>query len=166
MKWRGVFNVQHFNGSGDLLHEEDANNTLMNQGAILIMDIALRGAAPPASWYLGLARNTTAMLPKTSVMSAITSHEPTGESGYARLAVERDNVGWPSLGTGGGGGEAVTKQVIWTAGANWASPIRWLFLTTTLTGTGGQFMSMAQLQADRLLAKDDVLKVTYTLNLQ
>lgn len=175
LKTMGVYDVKCFDKDGNLKWEESCDNAVYDGGEQLILDIALRGAAAPASWYIGLLKNSLTALPaETTTMTGLTlaTNEPASgtEPGYARQAVNRDATagGWPTLALDAGDYMATSRTVTFTASGAWTGTIRHMFLTTTspTADATGVLVSAAQLSQDRLLANGDSLNVTYRLKLQ
>ena len=156
--WLGEFELKCYN-NGILKWEESFHNALCDQGEEQILDVYLRGAAAPASFYLGL---TASALTDTSTLSAIT--EPSG-GGYARALVNRDATasGWPILALDAGDFMATSKTVTFTATATWISVDK-CFMATTINNTG-KLVSFGALSAARVLINSDVLEVTYKVKL-
>lgn len=173
----GYYHIEHRNAAGELLHEEDAPNALMDEGEFAILDIALRAGTAPANWFIGLMKNTLTVLPaETSTLATLNSAGPYeltngSDPGYsARAQVNRDATanGWPTLALNSGDYQATSKSVVFTASSNWTDTVRWMFLTTvsTVGDTTGKLISLAQLSADRTLLSGDTLTITYNLKLQ
>ena len=173
----GNYHVSCHDKDGNLKWEEDAPNALFDEGEFGILDIALRGGTAPASWYIGLMKNTLSVLPaETSTLASLNTAGPfelssAANNGYtARQPVARDATasGWPTLSLNSGDYQATSAQVSFTAGANWGDVIRWVFLTTVAAAseTTGKLYSLAQLSADRTLLSGDILRITYSLKMQ
>jgi hypothetical protein len=169
----GVYSVECVGADGALKWSEECDNAVFDEGEQLILDLALRGASL-GSWYMGLLKTSLTPTPaETSTLATlpVSTHEPINatEPGYTRGAIARDSTasGWPTLALSSGDFEATTKVVSFTASGNWTGSIRWLFLTTdsTVQGTTGKLVSLAQLSADRTLLSGDTLNVTYKLKL-
>jgi hypothetical protein len=171
----GVYHVEHYDAAGRLLWSEDTHNRLYNQGQFAILDIALRGGTAPASWYIGLMSNNLQSQPAvSSTLATLAGAGPyeltAGDTGYsARQPINRDATaaGWPTLGVVGAGEQATAATVTWTntGGVPWVDTVRWMFLSTvgTVGDTTGKFISLAQLNVDRLMNPGDRLQVTYSL---
>lgn len=173
----GSYRVECYDRDGNLKWAEDCENALFDEGEFAILDIALRGGTAPASWYIGLMKNTLASSPaESSTLASLAGAGPYEltngtDPGYsARQPVARDATaaGWPTLVLDSGDYQATSVTVQWTAGSDWGDTVRWMFLTTvgTVGDTTGKLISLAQLSRDRLLAASDVLKITYNLKLQ
>lgn len=172
----GWYDLECYGADGILKWADRADNALMNEGQFAILDIAFRNGTAPASWFMGMFKNTLATVPATtSTLASLNVAGPYeltagSDPGYtARQPINRDATaaGWPTLTTSGSGEKITSVQVQWTATANWTDTIRHVFITTiaTVGDTTGKLVSVAQLPADRLLQNGDVLKVTYSLAL-
>lgn len=159
MKWTGVFEIKCFN-NGVLKWEDEAHNALTDEGEQQILDVYLRGATPPTDFYVGLTG--MAGIAETTTLALLTT-EPT-ETGYARIQVTRDNVGWPNLALDAGDFMATSKIMSFEAGATWTAVDK-AFMSTSSDNTG-KLISFAALSTTRTLVINDVLEVTYKVKLQ
>lgn len=177
IKSLGLYRVECRDSAGNLKWAEECQNALYDEGEFAILDIALRAGTAPASWYLGLMKNSLNLAPaETSTLASLNTAGPYeltngSDPGYAaRLAVARDATasGWPTLVLASGDYQATSKTVTWTATGNWSDTVRWVFMTTVGTAgeTTGKLISLAQFAADRTLLNGDSLNVTYSLKLQ
>lgn len=94
--------------------------------------------------------------------------EPSGAGGYARKAVERSNVGWPTIGEINGIKRAQTLTVTWSpSAANYDEPIRRFFLCNVASGTAGLLFSVSgPLPADLTFEDGSNYPVRYELYLR
>jgi hypothetical protein len=115
----------------------------------------------PANYYIGLA--TDASLDEDAALTDVTEVAGTG---YARIAVEASDVGFPTSQTQGTNDwETVTKQVTFTGGVGGWTGANTAFLCTVASGTAGKLIASGPLSSTRTLAEGDTEKVTITLQL-
>lgn len=156
----GVFELRAYNAAGQLIWSEDARNALADEGETAFLDTYLRGAAAPAGFYVRLFNDTPI---ETDTLTTLTG-EPTG-SGYAAIAVERSNTGWPTLALDTGDYLATSKEVTFTASGGSIGPVTYAVLSTSSDNTG-KLISYAALSQSRTLASGDSLKITYKVKMQ
>ena len=151
--WYGVWDFYHWDKDGNLIWHETVENALADEGEQLVLDVFLRGAAH-GSFYLGLADDE----PVDDWSMTDLTGEPPGTNGYARQAIERSAVGWPILALDAGDFMATSKLVTFgPATPGTIGPVTIMFLTNTLTGTGGAFIAWAALSGPRTLQIDESL---------
>lgn len=156
----GVFELRAYNADGRLIWAEDAKNALADEGEYAFLDIYLRGATPPAGFYIRLYNDTPV---ETDTLSTLTG-EPSG-NGYAAIAVERSNTGWPTLALDSGDYMATSKEVTFTAAGGSIGPVTYVALATSSDNTG-KLISYAALSQSRTLATGESLKITYKVKQQ
>jgi hypothetical protein len=160
MKWIGTLDFRHFDGEGNLLYEElGVENALLDEGEQMVLDVFLRGATAVSSFYLGLCNSTPG---ETDTLNTL-SNEASG-NGYARIAIEHSNVGWPTLALDSGDFMATSKTVSFLATSNSIGPVTSAFLCTSSDNTG-KLIATAALSTTRTLANTDTLQVTYRVKL-
>ncbi len=166
MKYHSIWTIRHWR-SGKLIWAERAvdRNILHSTGEIAILSAFFATAmsnygAPPANLYLGLdARASLAEADTLATLSEIT------KSGYARIACA-------SGGTGVVGQDFYihnpatynrvdSKIVEWTAGENWVTALKNVFLcsdaTATSDGAGDHLIASLALSTPRTLLSGDKL---------
>lgn len=133
-------------------------NSWMDDGTNNLAKIFLQAQAQ-GSFYVGL---TNAAQNKANVLANMT--EPT-TGGYARLEVERTNVGWPTLDVVNGVQRAQSKLLTFTAsGADYNLAVDGLFLCNAVSGTVGiLFCQSAQFPAAITVLDGESLPVIYEL---
>ncbi|MBC7964232.1 MAG: hypothetical protein H7Y05_14970 [Steroidobacteraceae bacterium] len=156
----GYFELTARDASGQLLWSESARNALADEGEQALLDIYLRGATPPAGFYVRLYNDTPA---ETDTLALLTG-EPSG-SGYAPIAVERSAVGWPTLALDTGDYMATSKEITFTAAGGSIGPVTYAVLATSSDNTG-KLISYAALSQSRTLAVGESLKITYKVKQQ
>jgi len=93
-----------------------------------------------ANWYVGLLDQVPLA---ASLLTDVTT-EPTSTGGYARQALVRSAVGWPTLATINGRRALTSATVTFTAsGAAFSRTISRLFLTDAASGTAGKLYSVS-----------------------
>jgi len=171
MKYHSVWTIRHWrkNSAGiyERLWEQVSvdKNILHDTGEIAILSAFFATTmtnygAPPANLYLGL--DTRASLAEADTLATLTELT---KSGYERKAVS-------SGGTGAAGQDfyinqpaayyrADSKTVEWTAGENWGTAVKNIFLCTDATATtdaaSKHLISSLALTADRTLLSGDKL---------
>lgn len=156
----GVFQLHAYNAQGKLIWSEEAHNALADEGEQAFLDIYLRGATPPAGFYIRLYNDTPV---ETDTLADLTG-EPSG-NGYAAITVERSNTGWPTLALDSGDYLATSKEVTFTAAGGSIGPVTYVALATTSDNTG-KLISYAALSQSRTLATGESLKITYKIKQQ
>ena len=171
LKYHSIWKVEHWrkiNGPWRLIWEEPNGvdrNTIHDTGEIAILSAFFATAmtnygAPPASLYLGLDKR--ASLAEADTLATL---DELSKSGYARKEVV-------SSGTGASGQDfhinqpaayyrADSKTVVWTAGEDWGTAVKNIFLCTDVTATtdgdGDHLVASLALSTDRLLMSGDIL---------
>lgn len=93
-----------------------------------------------ANWYIGMCDQVPAA---ANLLTDITT-EPTVTFGYARKAVVRSAVGWPTISSVNGRRCITSLTVTWTAGGgDFSRAFSRLFLTDQSTGTAGKLYSLS-----------------------
>ena len=171
LKYHSGFHIKHWrtvNGIWTLLWEDIAidRNILHDTGEQAILSAFFATAmtnygAPPANLYLGLDKR--ASLAEADTLATL---DEITKSGYERKALV-------SGGTGASGQDfyinqpaayyrAESKVVTWTAGENWVSALKYIFLATDLTavvdGDGDHLICSLSLSAERTLLNGDKLE--------
>lgn len=104
-----------------------------------------------ANWYVGLCNQTPA---ETDTLASI-STEPSGAGGYARQALVRSNVGWPTIGVAGGHKYIESATVTFSAsGADFSVAFTRFFLCSPASGTSGKLYSFSGALTAALLIAD------------
>jgi hypothetical protein len=119
-------------------------NNITTAGATMLLAAALRNTVP--SFWVGLCSGVY-----TPDLAVEDLTEPTlATHGYARLAVTRDNVGWPSDGVVNGEVYFESASLVWeAAGGPFDQPVTRMFICGTESGlTGDVFCLSAALPAD------------------
>jgi len=171
LKYHSLWHVRHWrkdeNGIYRIIWEDNAvdRNILHSTGEIAILSAFFATAmsnygAPPANHYLGL--DTRASLAEGDTLATLTELT---KSGYERKALS-------SGGTGANGQDfyihnpatynrADSKTVEWTAGENWVTAVKNIFLCTDVTAVtdaaGKHLVCSLVLSAARTLLSGDKL---------
>lgn len=136
-------------------------NALADEGEQDLLDVYLRGATAPTTFYLGLLNST----PTDTTTLATMTNEPSG-SGYSRQEIPRSGAGWPTLALDGGDFRAVASVETFTASGGTIGPVTYAFLcTNAATGTSGKFLVYNALSSSRTLNDGDSLDVTMRVKL-
>lgn len=113
-------------------------NLATNEGEIEFLKMMFQASVSviPAggNWYIGLCNQTPA---KSDTLADITT-EPGSAGGYARQALLRSAVGWPTLTVINGRNAIRSAQIVFTAtGAAFDKDISRAFLTSAASGSVG-----------------------------
>lgn len=113
-------------------------NNVTTVGVQTILGAALRNTVPVL--WVGLC--SAVFAPDLRIEDLA---EPTlATNGYARLAVSRDNIGWPSDGVVNGEAFFETLQLVWTAtGGPFDKPITRMFICGTQNGLTGDVYALS-----------------------
>lgn len=131
------------------------------EGLQFLLELLSARQSVPADFYIGLA--TDASLAEDAGLTDITEVSGTG---YARIAVEDTDVGFPTSATAGTADwHTTTKQVTFTGGAGGWTGANTAFLCTVSSGTSGKLIASGPLSSTRTLAEGDTEKVTMDLQL-
>ena len=126
-----------------------------------MLDVFLRGATAPSSFYLALYNDTPV---ETDTLATLTG-EPSA-NGYARCQIERSAVGWPTLALDSGDYMATSKQVTFSAtGGSWG-PVIYVVLTTAASGTSGLLLAYVAFSQSRSLQSGETLGCKIKIKLQ
>ncbi len=120
-------------------------------------------AGPTGKYYVGLCGNT---FDETTTLATLAG-EPSSTGGYARIAVERDATGWPTLSQVNGVWRAQSKTVTFAAsGADFDTAIWRAFLCNVASGTAGRLFGVSgPLPAALTVLDGNSLPLTYELYL-
>ncbi len=110
--------------------------TLVGQQSLLKMmwQANVTDVASGGNFYLGIC---DANADEADILADVTG-EPTGAGGYARQAISRDAIGWPTISAVNGIWRARSVAVNFAAsGADFDKPLHRLFLCNAASGTTG-----------------------------
>lgn len=130
-------------------------NTIVKQGEEAFLKMLLRHdetiVAGGANFYLGLCNHVPAA---GDNLAAITD-EPSGAGGYAREAIVRSAVGFPTISEVNGKFRALSVTVNFAAsGADFSDAITRAFLCNVASGTAGILFGFSGQLTDALLIED------------
>lgn len=134
-------------------------NNITTAGAQMILGSALRGDVP--TFYVGLC--SAVPVPGLLIENVV---EPTlATNGYARLAVARDNTGWPSDGLVNGEPYLESLDLVWTAvGGPFDQPVTRMFLTPEESATVGDVYAISAALPEELAIDESTPLVDRTFN--
>lgn len=172
LKYHSGFIVKHWRKVNDLwqmLWEEPFGldrNILHDTGEIAILSAFFATAmslygAPPANLYLGLDKR--AALAEADTLATL---DELVKSGYERKAVISGGTGLEGqdfyINQPAAYYRADSKTVTWTAGEDWVTAVKNIFVCTDITaaedGDGDHLVCSLPLSADRLLLSGDKLE--------
>jgi hypothetical protein len=119
-------------------------NTVVDEGEDAYLKMLFRAdatfVAGGGNFYIGLCDQIPV---ETDNLAAIGT-EPGATGGYARLAVTRDAVGWPTIDTVNGRQRIISKQITFTAtGADFDAPFSRAFMCNVASGSAGTLFSFS-----------------------
>jgi len=170
MKYKSRWLIKHIRKGKVIWQEFSEGNILHDEGEQALLSAYFATAysgygAPPANLYLGLDARAA---PAEADTLASLSGEPTALSGYTREALSTTGTGVSGqdfyIHQPGAYYRADSKEVIWTAGENWAE-VKNLFLCTVATGTGGKLICTKALSTPRTLMSGDALTASLFIGL-
>jgi len=134
-------------------------NNVTTFGAQTILDLALR--AHVADFYVGLCQGV--YTPDLQIESLI---EPTiGVNGYARLALARNDVDWPTAGLLNGQPYLESKDLVWLAvGAAFDKPITRMFIAPSADAVVGNLFCLSGALPAELTIGPDTIESDRTFN--
>jgi hypothetical protein len=134
--WKVVSPMHHM-GEADFI----LPNLVTDEGEEHFLKAILQNVFPiagGANFYIGMCNQIPA---DTDLLTDI-STEPTATNGYARQAITRDAIGWPTLATVNGHISLQSTTETFTAsGGDFSAAFTRLFLTDQLSGTTGDLYS-------------------------
>lgn len=150
-----TYHVRHYrpskSGRMRLLHEQLAKNLVVYEGKNKVIDTALRNQTQVATWYMGLKGTGSAVNGDT-----LASHA--GWSEINPYSGNRPAITWGAPSNGSTTGTAVQFTI--TSGTT----VYGAFFCSVNTGTSGTLLSASDFGASRVVAINDVLSVTPTMN--
>ena len=140
----------------DVLHDQPVTqNAVADEGEQLVLDVILRGATAPTSFFLRLSNSTPT---ETSTLGGLTEVSGTG---YAAITINRNTTDWPTLALVSGDYKATMLTKTFTATGTWTTA-NYIYLATTSNNTGKLF-SYSALSTARTLVNGDTLAVDYSV---
>jgi len=148
---------------GNPLHK--LKNFITLAGAQSFLKMAARGddtdVAFEGDFYIGMCSGAPT---RSTALSGITG-EPTATNGYAREAVERSSVGFPTLDVVADKARMTSLLLSFTAtGGDFSAAFTRLFLCNVASGTSGILYAVsAALETEKLVVEDETLSAYYEL---
>lgn len=137
--WRNEIEVTYYDKNKKAKWTKVIRNALADEGEQHNLKVYLQGLAC-AGFYLGLCNST----PEETTALATLVGEPSG-NGYERQAIERSDVGWPTIELHGGDYRGISKLVWLEADGGAIGPFTTMFLCDVLSGDEGAFIAWASL---------------------
>lgn len=143
---RGEFHIYEPRKAGELVESGESplvlTNQIVREGGQAYLKMLFQAdnslIAGGANFYVGAADQT----PDDADTLLDISTEPTATNGYARQALARNSVDFPTVDTVNGVPRVESKIVTFTAaGGAFSAPISRLFLTSAASGTVGTLFS-------------------------
>jgi len=166
MSWRDAYEClwtfQHIRDGKVIYEFRDKKNILVDEGELATIDTFFRDNAslyfPGDYFYIGLYKGTVV---ETSTLATI-PNEPAAANGYARIAVERSSVGFPTIEQNEDGNwQVVSKEVTFTASGGNIGPVNGAFLCTSSDNTGSLIGAVAA-SVERTILSGDNSKLSLT----
>lgn len=128
-------------------------NNITTEGARTILAAALRNTVP--EFWVGLC--SAVYQPDLAIQDLV---EPTlATNGYARLAVARDSVGWPSDGEVNGEVYFESLPLVWEAtGGPFDQPVTRMFICGDEVALTGDVFCLSAALPDDLIIDEDTLE--------
>jgi len=145
---------------------ERYHNTLSRVADQRLLELQFRGgAAPGASYYIGLAdASNPCSITKTDATATAWTGEPSA-NGYARVAVSKDSTGWPTSAAATNDWHIVSKVVTFTSTGT-IGPVNCALLSDQASGTAGDWHAWVALSQARTMANGESLDVSMDITLQ
>lgn len=153
---KGVYHWKHIR-DGKVIDEGEDENKIVNEGLNYLLNVALQGATPLTTWYLGIFQgNYTPVATDTAAVIASNSTENTGYSGGVRLT-------WTPVASTSQSITNAASPATFTFSGSYTIYGAFLVSSNVRNGTGGTLMSAAQFGTSKSVVSSDQLVLTYTL---
>jgi len=161
----GVWTFTWRDAHGNVKATEVLHNTLSRVADQRMLEYQFRGgAAPGASYYIGLADATNpCSITKIDATATAWTGEPVG-NGYARVAVSKDATGWPTSAAATNDWHIVSKVVTFTSTGT-IGPVNCALLSDVASGTTGDWHAWVALSQARTMANGESLDVSMDITL-
>jgi len=130
-----LWSWKHIRDGKVIFEFKDRPNILVDQGEKAMVDSFFRKNSAlyfaADTFYIGLYRGS---IVETTILATI-PNEPSG-NGYARTAIERSTVGFPTLDQYEGHWRVTSKEITFTASGGDIGPLNGAFLCTSADNTG------------------------------
>lgn len=128
----------------DTPHQLIVPNNVLDEGEDtflkMITQADVADVAAGGNFFVGLCGNT---FDETTTLATLTG-EPSAAGGYARQAIARNNVGWPTISVVNGIRRAQSLTVTFAAvGANFSTTFQRAFLCNVVSGTVGKLFAVS-----------------------
>jgi hypothetical protein len=161
----GIWTLTWRDAQGNVKATEVLHNTLSRVADQRMLELQFRGgAAPGASYYIGLADATNpCSITKTDSTATAWTGEPSG-NGYARVAVSKDGTGWPTSAASSNDWHIVSKVVTFTSTGT-IGPVNCALLSDQASGTAGDWHAWVALSQARTMANGESLDCSLDITL-
>ena len=156
------WNFRHIRKGQVIFEFKDKQNILVDSGEKAMVDSFFRKKTslyfPQGDYfYVGFYKGT---ITEETTLSSI-PNEPVG-SGYARIAIERSAIGYPTLEQDEGHWRVVSKEITFTAAGGDIGPLNGAFLCTSSDATGALIGAVATGVERTIISGDQaILDVKY-----
>jgi hypothetical protein len=144
--------------NGEVIWIEEKKNIIPDEGEKALVDTFYRANSAlyfaSAYFYVGLYKGS---INESTILATIPG-EPSG-NGYARTAVERSEIGWPTIEQHEGDWRVVSKTLTITASGGSIGPVDGAFLCTSLNNTGVLIGAVA-MSVSRTIPAGDKIEFT------
>lgn len=161
----GIWTLTWRDARGKVKATEVLHNTLSRVADQRMLELQFRGgAAPGASYYIGLADATNpCSITKVDSTATAWTGEPVA-NGYARVAVSKDSTGFPTSAASSNDWHIVSKVVTFTSTGT-IGPVNCALLSDQASGTAGDWHAWVALSQARTMANGESLDVSMDITL-
>jgi len=159
IKLKGRFDVKCFDRDGRLKWSERIENTVVNVGLDLTLDVMLGAESKPAAWYIGLIRDDN--------YSAIAAADTMASHAGWEEADEYSEGARQSISFSAASGQSIASSATADFSINGTETMKGAFLVddSTKSGSAGNLFSAGLFSGgDQAVADGDTIKVSYTLD--
>jgi len=161
----GIWTLTWRDAQGRVKATEVLHNTLSRVADQRMLELQFRGgAAPGASYYIGLAdASNPCSITKVDSTATAWTGEPVA-NGYARVAVSKDSTGFPTSAASSNDWHIVSKVVTFTSTGT-IGPVNCALLSDQASGTAGDWHAWVALSQARTMANGESLDVSMDITL-
>lgn len=135
----GWFDIQHYNGDGELLWEETKPNLVLTVGRNHILDVVFASGTQVTTWHIGLSNDNTSITATYSLTGEVGTRQATSFT-RTNQTVASDQESFTTI------TDTVRKAFVVTASSM------------------GTVIAVSDLSTPRVLTSSDTLKVTYSIS--
>lgn len=159
LKTLAIWNIKHIDKEGNILHEFERENALVNEGERVLLNAFFRGTEVPTSFYIGLCYGEYS---EENQLVHI-ANEPTG-NGYSRQLIERSIIGFSTIELHEGDYRITSKELSIEASGGSIGPVDKAFLCTSSDASGNLLSIVNFPGGSRTIASGETL--TFSLKIK